>query len=249
MLRATCGVVPHKSIFKLSELYKHKFRRAFFLKKPFYKLFLSILATMIFAVPCSALSGSEIKEEVSIDFLDSSYVSIFKSKYVDVDGVKCQLGARDAMSFENSDGGRKLLKESIAEPFLSAILGVWQNTQIARNQSLKLKDSTPETKVRESMSIGFLNEKSAVILKTKYINIDNVEYMLGTPFEALFENSEKGRQSIIEEVPECFFSVVMAVWGDTPTVESPKEPVGSEEIEREKIELAEKFSEFQKTQN
>ena len=212
------------------------------MKKVFYKLFFCALTTMIITSQCFAVSPSEINENISIDFLSSSYVSIFKTKCVNIDGAKYQVGARDAMSFENSDSGRKLLSENVSEPFLSAILNVWKDTEKEVGKSLKLQSVSSESGVRETISISFLDEKSVIFLKTKYITIDNTEYMLGAPSEILFENSEKGRQSMVQEASESLVSVVMTVWGDSPTVESPEELNESEEIERKKVVLGKNFS-------
>lgn len=209
------------------------------MKKAVYKFFFGALITMIITSQCFAVSPSEINENISIDFLNSSYVSIFRTKSVNIDGVKYQIGARDAMSFENSDSGRDLLLQNVSEPFLSAILNVWKDTEKEVSESLKLQSIPEESDVREDMSLGFLDEKSVIFLKTRYITIDNTEYMLGVPSEVLFENSEKGRQSIAQEASEPLVSVVMVVWGDSPTVESPKELNESEEIERKKIALGE----------
>ena len=64
------------------------------------------------------------------------------------------------------------------------------------------------------ISINSIDEKSAVFSKTKCINVNGMMYKIEEPQIVSFDNSEQNRQTLAENIPEPFFSAVMAVWGD-----------------------------------
>lgn len=67
----------------------------------------------------------EITEEITIDVLSKNSVSIVKTKYIEYDGNKMQVGDNIRTGYENSKKGRKYLKEEVPEPYLSSILVLW----------------------------------------------------------------------------------------------------------------------------
>ena len=186
-------------------------KEEFTLKKFIIRLISAIFVAAFFVVQ-TPIFAHEISEVVSIAFLDSNYVSLFKTKYIDIEGAKYKLGARDAMSFENSDSGRKLLAQNVPEPFLSNILKIWSKSV-----------SISKAGINETVSINHLDDKSVVISKTKHIAIDGVDHVFDEPQVIHYENSARGRELFVKNIPDPFYSAVMSVWGDTPTVILPVE--------------------------
>ena len=72
--------------------------------------------------------------------------------------------------------------------------------------------------IGEKTIIEMLTQDSVSIKKQKYIVVDGQEYAVGEPWRRAYINSEKGREQVQTEVPEPHLSVIMTVWGDTPTV-------------------------------
>ena len=181
------------------------------MKKFFAYLASSVFAFVFFAAQAPALA-QEVKEAVSIDFLDSKSVSIFKSKYIKIEGVDYKIGARDAMSFKNSESGRKSLAENVSEPLLSTILGVWS----------KSENKSKTSGIAETMSIESLDNKYVSFVKVKRAKIDGTDYILDDPQVVFYENSSKDRELVAKDVPEPFLSTIMTIWGDTPTIILPE---------------------------
>lgn len=68
--------------------------------------------------------------------------------------------------------------------------------------------------------------RDSVSVKTEsYTVIDGVEYILGKPSRTAYLNSEYGRERLTEEVGEPYYSAVMAIWGQTPTVTESAPPL------------------------
>lgn len=70
----------------------------------------------------------------------------------------------------------------------------------------------------ETKTIDMLTPGSVSILTQKTADIDGVAYMLGNHRRA-YVNSEGGRAALAAEQPPDVVAAVMAIWGDTPTVE------------------------------
>lgn len=75
----------------------------------------------------------------------------------------------------------------------------------------------------ETITIDALTKNSVSIKRQKTITADGSTYEIGEPHRCAYANSATGREQIAEELPEPYLSAVMAVWGDTPTVEDPAE--------------------------
>lgn len=67
----------------------------------------------------------EITEEIIIDVLTKDSVSIVKTKYIEYNGSKLQVGDNIRTGYENSVRGRQNLKEEIPDPYLLSILVLW----------------------------------------------------------------------------------------------------------------------------
>lgn len=68
------------------------------------------------------------------------------------------------------------------------------------------------------LSIEGLNTQTAGIVTRKYIDYAGERYEVGVRHRKLYINSEAGREELLNELREPYYSAVMAVWGDSPTV-------------------------------
>jgi hypothetical protein len=76
-------------------------------------------------------------------------------------------------------------------------------------------------------------------MKIKYLTKDSVSVVNENGIWKAYENSERGRKELQAEVPEPYSSEILAVWGDTPTIEEPiVEYIPPEPTETEMIMLA-----------
>lgn len=73
--------------------------------------------------------------------------------------------------------------------------------------------------MKEKITLDMLSKDSVSLEKRQYIIQDGKEYTVGEPWRSTYYNSVSGRQQVQEEVPEPYKSVIMLLWGDTPTFE------------------------------
>lgn len=193
------------------------------MKKFIGRLMLLFAITLAFALQISA-SAVECKNALAVDFLDKNSVIIAKNKCADVGGTIYKFGKRETTKFENSESGRKALSDSVSEPLSSAILNLWDNFPVRAHVKSRAKflNSEGDVTLKDDICISLLNDRYAEFLKTKYINVDGVDYAtngnIGKSRAALFENSDEGRALLAKSVPSPFLSVVIAIWGDAPTI-------------------------------
>lgn len=76
--------------------------------------------------------------------------------------------------------------------------------------------------MQETITIDALNKNSVSIKRQKTITSDGETYEIGDPHRCAYVNSASGREQIAAEVPDPYLSAVLAVWGDTPTIEDPE---------------------------
>ena len=69
------------------------------------------------------------------------------------------------------------------------------------------------------ITLDMLTENSVSVVKQGYAVIDGTEYAVGAPHRCAYSNSTGGRARIQAELPAEYANAVLAVWGDTPTVE------------------------------
>lgn len=70
----------------------------------------------------------------------------------------------------------------------------------------------------EKILLEQLDKHKVNIMKRQYITVDGVEYAVNEPFRCSYANSTSGRLSLHNDIPEPYYSAVMSVWGDTPTI-------------------------------
>lgn len=77
--------------------------------------------------------------------------------------------------------------------------------------------------IKEKITLDMLTSDSVSILKQKYITIDGTDIKVGENIRNAYMNTQADRDNLKDALPEDFYNAVLAVWGDTPTVEEPAE--------------------------
>jgi hypothetical protein len=72
--------------------------------------------------------------------------------------------------------------------------------------------------MNEKITLDVLTQDSVSLKKQKYTIIDGKEYAIGEPWRRAYINSVQGRKQVNAEVAEPYKSVIMLMWGDSPTV-------------------------------
>ena len=70
----------------------------------------------------------EIKEEKIVDMLTKDSVSIITKKFIDVDGIKTQVGENHRCAYVNSERGRVKISEEQPEEVVNAVFAIWGDT-------------------------------------------------------------------------------------------------------------------------
>lgn len=71
----------------------------------------------------------------------------------------------------------------------------------------------------EKKTVDMLTTDSVSILTQKFIDVDGKQEQVGSNHRCSYVNSENGRQNLQDNEPEEVVTAVMAIWGDSPTVE------------------------------
>ena len=95
----------------------------------------------------------EIKEEKVVDMLTKDSVSIITKKFIDVDGIKTQVGENHRCAYVNSEFGRKAITESEPEDVVSSVMAIWGDTPTIE------KPTTEETENSKQMG-GIIHEET-----------------------------------------------------------------------------------------
>lgn len=72
--------------------------------------------------------------------------------------------------------------------------------------------------MEERIFLEELTNNKVSVLKKKYAVLDGTEYQIGEPHRCSYENSITGRKLISEELSEPYYSAVMLIWGNRPTI-------------------------------
>lgn len=75
------------------------------------------------------------------------------------------------------------------------------------------------------ISIDNLNVYGVSVKTQRYIEIDGTKHYLNLTHRKAYSNSVYGRKELQKELAEPYYSAVMAVWGDEPTV-FPEDDIG-----------------------
>lgn len=68
------------------------------------------------------------------------------------------------------------------------------------------------------ISIDNLNIYGVSVKTQGYVEIEGVKHYIDKPHRKAYSNSVYGRQELQNELAEPYYSAVMSVWGDEPTV-------------------------------
>ncbi len=168
-------------------------------------------------VPASAQKVNN--EIISITFLDQKCATISKTKTMNINDIDYKIGKPVIVSCENSEQGRKTLLENVPEDFASAVLAVWNEpSEINPVKKAYISEIDENSEVVEKIFIYSLNNKFVTFMKTTNTVIDGSERQLGEILAVSYENSIRGRKDLKQNISEPYYSAVMAVWGDEPTV-------------------------------
>lgn len=192
----------------------------------------TLLCLMLFANFLPKIFATDISDDFGIDFIDKNSVTITRSHNIEIDGKKYRLGEKNVCSFLNTEEGRSNLSENVPSNLFSSILNFWDSTGLtvqSTKQFAKLSKEAnqAEVAVKEYKNLGSLSSDKVSFFIIKKVQMDGMYYTLGEPKEVFYENSSSGRRILQSEVQEPFYSLVMSVWGNTPTVisdESDEQP-------------------------
>ena len=67
--------------------------------------------------------------------------------------------------------------------------------------------------------VDMLTKDSVSILTKTMATINNNEVQVGENHRCAYINSRKGREKLQQELSEPYLTSVLAVWGNTPTIE------------------------------
>lgn len=71
----------------------------------------------------------------------------------------------------------------------------------------------------------YTTEKEMQLVEDEWKEVEvEREVQVGSNHRCAYSNSESGRAMLVEKEPEDIVAEVMAVWGDTPTLEEPEYP-------------------------
>ena len=67
--------------------------------------------------------------------------------------------------------------------------------------------------------IDMLSEKSVSVKTQKFTEIEGGMVEVGKPHRKAYVNSVRGRNGVVNELPQTQQNAIFSVWGDTPTVD------------------------------
>ena len=75
----------------------------------------------------------------------------------------------------------------------------------------------------EKITIDMLTADSVSVKKQNYVDVNGTQYAIGEPWRRAYVNSASGRTQLQAEVSEPYKSIILMMWGETPTVIEVKE--------------------------
>ena len=77
--------------------------------------------------------------------------------------------------------------------------------------------------IQEKIILDMLTTDSVSVLKQQYITVTGTDIRVGDNIRNAYMNTQTEREQLKSILPEEFYNAVMAVWGDTPSVNEPEE--------------------------
>ena len=71
----------------------------------------------------------------------------------------------------------------------------------------------------EKYTLDNLNQDSVSVSKQTFVEYMGEMFPIGQIWRKAYVNSVQGRQQIADELPIAQVNAIMAVWGDTPTID------------------------------
>lgn len=78
----------------------------------------------------------DIKTRISLDVLNEYSVTVKTQKYMELEGEELNVGELHARAYPNSERGRAELAEEVPEPYLSAVLEVWGEESVIKEEMI-----------------------------------------------------------------------------------------------------------------
>lgn len=75
------------------------------------------------------------------------------------------------------------------------------------------------------ITLDALTQNSVSVKTQKIIIQDGVSYEIGEPHRCAYVNSVSGRKQLAAALSDPYLSAVLAMWGNTPTVEDIEESI------------------------
>ena len=72
------------------------------------------------------------------------------------------------------------------------------------------------------ITLDMLTQDSVSVLKQQFLTFNNVEMQVGGNIRNTYMNSMSGRAALKTALPNEYYNAVIAVWGDTPTVDEER---------------------------
>lgn len=79
----------------------------------------------------------EIIEKKTVDMLTIYSVSIATDKFIELDGQEQKVGERHRIAYDNSEDGRKKIKDEQPQEVVNAVFAIWGNAPTIQYTSNK----------------------------------------------------------------------------------------------------------------
>ena len=75
----------------------------------------------------------------------------------------------------------------------------------------------------EKITLDMLTKDSVSVLRQQFLNYGGVDMQVGGNIRNAYMNSKSGREQLRKALSDEYYTAVMTVWGDNPTVDEPVE--------------------------
>lgn len=75
--------------------------------------------------------------------------------------------------------------------------------------------------LKEKITLDMLTKDSVSVLRQQFLTFNGEEMQVGGNIRNAYMNDESGREQLRKVLSDEYYNAVMAVWGDTLTVNEP----------------------------
>lgn len=75
--------------------------------------------------------------------------------------------------------------------------------------------------LKEKITLDMLTKDSVSVLRQQFLTFNGEEMQVGVNIRNAYMNDESGREQLKTVLSDEYYNAVMAVWGDTLTVNEP----------------------------